>query len=131
MRKAIRILATTCVLLFGLTLIGTSIAASIWNLSWRTGPPDYFVQITPVEIDTAGHELHYLGLGLVLLWLSLFVLIGIFSVTRPRIRPWLCRKCSYDLTGNISGICPECGKPTMRAPGVDFPPGFRITQGRG
>ena len=22
-----------------------------------------------------------------------------------------CRKCSYNLTGNISGICPECGTP--------------------
>jgi hypothetical protein len=22
----------------------------------------------------------------------------------------LCRSCSYDLTGNISGVCPECGK---------------------
>ncbi len=20
-----------------------------------------------------------------------------------------CRKCSYDLTGNVSGVCPECG----------------------
>ncbi len=22
-----------------------------------------------------------------------------------------CMKCSYDLTGNVSGTCPECGKP--------------------
>jgi len=22
-----------------------------------------------------------------------------------------CRKCGYDLTGNVSGICPECGTP--------------------
>ena len=22
-----------------------------------------------------------------------------------------CVKCSYDLTGNVSGTCPECGKP--------------------
>jgi len=25
--------------------------------------------------------------------------------------PGFCQKCLYDLTGNISGICPECGKP--------------------
>jgi hypothetical protein len=25
--------------------------------------------------------------------------------------PMLCRGCSYNLTGNISGICPECGRP--------------------
>ena len=24
--------------------------------------------------------------------------------------PTLCRGCSYNLTGNISGICPECGR---------------------
>jgi hypothetical protein len=22
-----------------------------------------------------------------------------------------CTKCSYDLTGNVSGVCPECGQP--------------------
>jgi rubrerythrin len=21
-----------------------------------------------------------------------------------------CRKCGYDLTGNVSGVCPECGE---------------------
>jgi hypothetical protein len=28
---------------------------------------------------------------------------------RRRIRPGCCRSCGYDLTGNVSGICPECG----------------------
>ena len=23
----------------------------------------------------------------------------------------LCLRCGYDLTGNISGVCPECGQP--------------------
>jgi 7-keto-8-aminopelargonate synthetase-like enzyme len=23
-----------------------------------------------------------------------------------------CRRCGYDLTGNVSGRCPECGTPT-------------------
>jgi len=26
-----------------------------------------------------------------------------------RRRPWRCPTCSYDLTGNTSGVCPECG----------------------
>ena len=26
-----------------------------------------------------------------------------------RERPPVCEKCGYDLTGNTSGVCPECG----------------------
>ena len=29
---------------------------------------------------------------------------------RERRPAGLCRKCGYDLTGNVSGVCPECGK---------------------
>jgi len=28
-----------------------------------------------------------------------------------RVRVGQCRECNYNLTGNISGICPECGTP--------------------
>jgi hypothetical protein len=28
-----------------------------------------------------------------------------------RLMAGLCRACSYDLTGNVSGVCPECGTP--------------------
>ena len=27
----------------------------------------------------------------------------------PRFKPGHCRSCGYDLTGNLSGVCPECG----------------------
>lgn len=30
---------------------------------------------------------------------------------KPRQRDGLCARCSYDLTGNVSGVCPECGTP--------------------
>lgn len=29
--------------------------------------------------------------------------------------PGQCRRCGYDLTGNISGVCPECGQETERS----------------
>ena len=32
-----------------------------------------------------------------------------------RPRPGHCRRCGYDLTGNISGTCPECGTPSREA----------------
>lgn len=27
-------------------------------------------------------------------------------------KPKVCSNCTYNLTGNVSGVCPECGKPT-------------------
>ena len=27
----------------------------------------------------------------------------------------LCTKCQYNLTGNVSGVCPECGTPIAAA----------------
>ena len=30
-------------------------------------------------------------------------------VARKRRRSGSCPACSYDLTGNVSGVCPECG----------------------
>ena len=38
---------------------------------------------------------------------------------RPRLlrtRRGLCVHCGYDLRGNISGVCPECGKPAPQRP---------------
>ena len=29
----------------------------------------------------------------------------------PRSLPGRCRGCGYNLTGNVTGICPECGQP--------------------
>jgi predicted RNA-binding Zn-ribbon protein involved in translation (DUF1610 family) len=33
---------------------------------------------------------------------------------RKRRRPGHCSRCGYDLTGNVSGRCPECGGPVWR-----------------
>jgi hypothetical protein len=29
---------------------------------------------------------------------------------RRRFRAGLCGACGYDLTGNVTGVCPECGQ---------------------
>lgn len=30
---------------------------------------------------------------------------------RRRIPPGHCQRCGYDLTGNVTGVCSECGMP--------------------
>jgi len=47
------------------------------------------------------------------LW-GLFLVVALPTVflwwrDRRRIPPGHCRNCGYDLTGNVSGVCPECG----------------------
>jgi len=37
------------------------------------------------------------------------------SRSAPPSRLGHCRKCDYDLTGNTSGVCPECGLKTSRS----------------
>lgn len=46
------------------------------------------------------------------LWLVIaFCLLGaaLLRHVARRSRPGFCPECMYDLTGNVSGICPECG----------------------
>jgi hypothetical protein len=43
-----------------------------------------------------------LGYGVHQLW-------GAVRRRSPRYKPGRCRSCGYDLTGNVSGVCPECG----------------------
>jgi hypothetical protein len=31
---------------------------------------------------------------------------------KESVPPGHCQRCGYDLTGNVSGRCPECGSPT-------------------
>jgi hypothetical protein len=55
-----------------------------------------------------------------------FVLLSAYMAFRPRtaredLQNWVCDtrhcgRCGYDLTGNVSGICPECGTPIPDSP---------------
>jgi hypothetical protein len=38
-----------------------------------------------------------------------YVVIPIVKRLRAKRRHGLCKRCGYDLTGNVSGVCPECG----------------------
>ena len=43
-----------------------------------------------------------------LMWLSWLVVPRVIR-RHLRLAEGLCISCGYDLTGNVSGMCPECG----------------------
>jgi hypothetical protein len=54
-----------------------------------------------------------------LFWLPLWIPFAIFSGTALLLhararkpKPGTCAKCGYNLTGNVTGVCPECGTRT-------------------
>jgi len=58
------------------------------------------------------------------IWLPLLMVATLTGFLRARdrrrhARPGDCRACGYNLTGNTSGKCPECG---MALQSVDRPP---------
>ena len=69
-------------------------------------------RVAPMGTAPGGHVAY---LTSVPLWLPLAALAlpTMFLIVRDRRRRFgrgHCRKCGYDLTGNVSGVCPECGK---------------------
>lgn len=50
---------------------------------------------------------------------TLALVVSVYAAVKPRPEQNdapQCRKCSYNLTGNTSGICPECGEPIQPEP---------------
>ncbi len=68
-------------------------------------------------VGVDGSRLAALGSSGVSRWLvGAAILYGGPAVRRRmRHRRGLCAKCGYNLTGNVSGVCPECGTPIEQA----------------
>ena len=79
----------------------------IWTLrEWR-GPVGFSLEILPVWWTWTNRQWWCAGLKRAL------------GIKPPD--PNACKECGYNLTGNVSGICPECGTPILHVPD-DRPP---------
>ena len=67
-----------------------------------------------VVCATLGLVIGALILGVALLIVTLAPAAVLLWRHRPRRPPGHCGQCGYDLTGNVSGRCPECGSPIQR-----------------
>jgi len=80
-----------------MTWLGLAVTALFWVWS--------LMQVLPPEADLP--PCHLMASFLILAMFTWYL----FRADRPAvIPPGHCRKCGYDLTGNISGVCPECGE---------------------
>jgi hypothetical protein len=69
------------------------------------------------QLAEAVHSLLLFGVGVALFFGS-HGLARVWSRLRYsglRRQMGLCVRCGYELTGNVSGICPECGTPVAPA----------------
>jgi len=91
--------------------------------SWRTpGAAEYFVGIHQMYYGTAVIDWHddtsmhqtFVAVPLAPCCVLLAIYPAVAFIRGPfrrwrRRRKGLCLRCGYDLTGNVSGVCPECG----------------------
>ncbi len=82
---------------------------------WGAGMPAFLVMHGLLYYPSSpAFSLRDIFLDLVLFWgppLGIGALGIHLAPHRARYRPGFCQECGYDLTGNVSGICPECGSP--------------------
>ena len=85
-----------------------------WYLTREFGPPTWTPAVVPVPLGT--------HMAITPLWLPIAVvavpLLFAWGRSRRHAAVGHCRRCGYNLTGNVSGRCPECGmvpaKPARR-----------------
>jgi len=86
---------------------------------WRTEPAAVIFHDRGIGWPKAYHIRGFGWLLHISLWLPLVAIAiptaFLFYRDRRCIPPGHCRKCGYDLTGNVSGICPECGTVVPKA----------------
>ena len=89
-----------------------------WHYNHATAPCDYFLLTADDSV------VQFFASLLPILWLvvipvgRLLLLFAEAWQRRHRVRRGFCVNCGYNLTGNTSGVCPECGTPVAGKAGV-------------
>ena len=87
-------------------------------LTYRVAPSRSGSDVGRQGIVFRWQENRQLGIGMIRVYfaplLALFSVLPLIAFFRSpkrrwRIPPGHCKRCRYDLTGNTSGVCPECG----------------------
>ncbi|MFH1748612.1 MAG: hypothetical protein ABIG44_16375 [Planctomycetota bacterium] len=110
----------------GIALFRTNMLAGSYPAGWRTTrhqplsgwlwgclQPPATIRVTRQWANTGVMlvpSMLFVGSLTVLLWWR----------ERHVVLPGHCRKCGYNLTGNVSGVCPECGTPVHLGNGEDI-----------
>jgi hypothetical protein len=93
----------------GLCIIAAYLAAGLQAFDNEFGPQG----IHNLPMPPGSYRLNfmwYIVIALALLPLA-WTVVATLSRRRRRILPGNCAHCGYNLTGNTSGVCPECGTP--------------------
>ncbi|HNQ21848.1 MAG TPA: hypothetical protein PKK06_02015 [Phycisphaerae bacterium] len=99
---------------WGTLFVAASVFAVRSNMQWRWLFSAVALGLPASRILAGGHLACF-----ELLVLVAFAFLAARGLVRPsRVAPRHCKGCGYNLTGNVSGVCPECGTagPTESTP---------------
>lgn len=116
-----------CVLIITVPVtIGLTIRRHVWMYSAVynvivTTTPVLYSYVWPSRMSFDDHDngtLKILAIGLVFAIAFAFLAIPVSHMKRLAQQDTSkCVSCGYDLTGNVSGVCPECGTRLLRVTG--------------
>lgn len=86
---------------------------------WTIGAHRSYERAVSRNGSLTAYVLFSLNFGSYLVWPGL-VALGLLR-RRRRARRGCCPDCGYDLTGNVTGRCPECGRAAAGAPAESGP----------
>jgi hypothetical protein len=87
----------------------------LWDLGPAPGPMPHWLEVKTYRVRGSSGDVVVGVLYLRIYWILIVIPLSLVSgwmfagwwLRRPR--RGHCRTCRYDLTGNVSGVCPECG----------------------